>query len=227
MMTESHKASLGPASKILLAIAALLAALVLHEVAEFALAVARAELVVARATDATATGSNDAETHLGEAKSVAEALKKKNLFAPPPPKQNPVREVLGILGDEALINDKWYKAGDSVGDAKILAVGPTKVRVSWNGQEKEFSPLSSEGGGPGAPPGRTGGPPGAPPGRVGGPPGPPQNVQGGRMRVRSSGPPGMTPEEQAALRERFRNASPEEQAKLREQMRERVAPPGR
>jgi hypothetical protein len=34
-------------------------------------------------------------------------------------------------------------------------------------------------------------------------------------------------EEQAALRERFRNASPEERAKLREEMRMRSAPRGR
>jgi hypothetical protein len=146
---------------------------------------------------------------------VAEALKKKNLFVPPPPEQNPVREVLGILGDEALINDKWYKAGDSVGDAKILAIEPTKVRVSWKGQEKEFSPLGSEGGGPGG---------GGPPSRRGGPP---QNARGARARVRSQGPPDMSPEEQAALRERFRNASPEERAKLQEEMRERFAPRGR
>jgi len=31
---------------------------------------------------------------------------------------------MGIFGDEALINGKWYKAGDKVADAKILAVNP-------------------------------------------------------------------------------------------------------
>ena len=53
--------------------------------------------------------------------------------------------MLGILGHEALINGKWYKVGDSVGEAKIVAIEPTKVRIAWNGQEKEFSPIGSSG----------------------------------------------------------------------------------
>jgi len=215
MMTELRKSKVAPASKILLAIAALLGALVLYQGAEFSLAVARAELAVARATEAGPTDANGLEAHQAQAKSVVEALKKKNLFVPPPPPQNPVREVLGILGNEALINDKWYKAGDSVGDAKILAVEPTKIRVLWQGQEQELSPLGSEGGGPGG---------GPPPGVRGGPPGSPPNVRAARMRARSAGPPDMSREERAALRERFRNASPEERAKLQAEMRERPAP---
>lgn len=211
MMTDSHKPTTTPMSRVLLATAALLAAFALYRVAEFSVAATHAELAVARATDSTAAGPNDVETHLAQAKSVAEALKKKNLFAPPPPKQNPIREVLGILGNEALINDKWYKAGDSVGDAKILAVEPTKIKVSWNGQETELAPLGSTGQGPG------GGPPS---GGRGGPPMPP-NARGAPGRGRRARSPGPMTEEQAALSERFRNASPEERAKLREEMRAR------
>ena len=70
--------------------------------------------------------------------------------------------MIGILGREALIGDKWYKVGDSVGDAKIVAIEPTKVKVVWDGQEKEFSPIGSSGGGDRR--GGPGGPSGALPG---------------------------------------------------------------
>ncbi len=30
-----------------------------------------------------------------------------------------------------------------LGDAKIVAIEPTKVRVAWDGQEKEFSPIGA------------------------------------------------------------------------------------
>ena len=213
MRMELQKNKNTPSAMVLFAVAALLGALVLYEVAEFFMTTANAELAVARATGATTAAPNDIEVHLARTKSVADALKKNNLFAPPAPKQNPVAEVMGILGSEALINGKWYKAGDKVADAEILTVGPTKVKVSWNGQEKEFAPMASEGGGrPGGPPGSTR------PSRPGrnGPPGPPRAGAEGPGRRRSGGP-----EEQAKLREQFRNASPQERQKLREAMQVR------
>lgn len=217
MIMESHKLNAASSAKILLAVAALLGAFVLYQVAEFSLAIARAEVAVARATGPVSAEPNNVEAQLAQVKAMAEALKKKNLFVPPAPKENPIKAVLGILGNEALINNKWYKAGDSVGEAKILAVGPTKIRVSWNGQEKDFAPLGSEGGG------SEGGPPSGRRGR----PGPARNAAGGPGQPPPGGPQSMTAEEQAALRDRFRNASREERAKLQEEMRERLAAPRR
>jgi hypothetical protein len=216
MRIETHQSKSTSVAMILVAVAVLLGALVLYEVAGFFMTTAHAELAVARAAGGDATEPNSIEERLAKGKSAAEALKKKNLFAPPAPKQNPVREVIGILGDEALINGKWYKAGASVGDAKILAVGPTTVKVSWNGQEKEFSPIGASGspggpGGPRPPSGPRGGPP-----RPGGPPA--QEPRPGR----ADGPPGVSPEERASFAEQMRNASPEERRKLIEEMRERA-----
>ena len=114
--------------------------------------------------------------------------------------------MIGILGREALIGDKWYKVGDSVGEAKIVAIEPTKVKVVWNGQEKEFSPIGSSGGDAGGRGERSG-----PPGRASGP-GP-----GAR-----SGPgmaAGASSADRDKLRQQFMNASPEEKQRLREQMR--------
>ena len=103
MRIEAHQSKSTSVAMILVAVAALLGALVLYEVAGFFMTTARAELAVARAAGGGAAEPNSIEGRLAKAKSVAEALKQKNLFAPPAPKQNPVREVSGILGDEALI----------------------------------------------------------------------------------------------------------------------------
>lgn len=74
----------------------------------------------------------------------ASKLKKKNLLDPPPPKKkNPISQVMAIMGNEALINDKWYKAGDKIGDAKITAVEATQIKVKWDGKETTIAPIAS------------------------------------------------------------------------------------
>ncbi|HUV65724.1 MAG TPA: hypothetical protein VMW24_17645 [Sedimentisphaerales bacterium] len=72
---------------------------------------------------------------------VAEQLKKNNLFSPPSPPRHPVTSVLGILGNEVLIAEKWYKAGDTIEDAEIISVEPTHIRVQWQGRETVFAPI--------------------------------------------------------------------------------------
>jgi hypothetical protein len=66
------------------------------------------------------------------------------LFAPPLPKKHPVSQVSGILGNEVLINSKWYKVGDKIGDAKIVAIESTLVKIEWEGKEKVFAPISAK-----------------------------------------------------------------------------------
>ncbi len=89
---------------------------------------------------------------LGQAKSVADAIKEKNLFIKTPPKEHPVKQVDGILGNEAFIGGKWYKAGDKVGEARIVEIGPTYVKVEWEGTEKNFAPIGAATSGPPSPP---------------------------------------------------------------------------
>jgi len=48
-----------------------------------------------------------------------------------------------ILGDEVLIQDKWYKVGQMVSDAKIVAVKPTQVSIEWDGKVKVFLPIDA------------------------------------------------------------------------------------
>ncbi|MEN6577389.1 MAG: hypothetical protein ABFD90_13685 [Phycisphaerales bacterium] len=201
----------------LLAVAALLGALILLQVAGFVTASTEARVLAAR-VDPNGQCVEDVSELLAPARTCAEELKKKNLFIMIPPKQHPVGEVLGILGDEALINGRWYKVGDSVEDAKILAIDPTKVRIAWDGQEKEFSPVESSGGGQGQPE-RSG------PARSGRRPGSadrPQMVVTG-SRGGPAGPVGVgrSPEEREKMRQQLRNMSPEERQRAREEMRQK------
>jgi hypothetical protein len=80
---------------------------------------------------------------LGTAKKTAEAIRQKNLFIKEPPKENPVKQVDGILGNEAFIAGKWYKAGAKVGDAKIIEIRPTFVKVEWDGKTTNFAPIGA------------------------------------------------------------------------------------
>jgi hypothetical protein len=143
-------------SVVLLGVSALLAVLILIKVGSFFAASARAERLVKKAIAQKNTDTKDIEKHLAKSKAIAEELKRENLFAPPPPKQNPIKEVWGIFGDEVLIKDKWYKVGDTVGDAKILAIGPTSVKIEWDGKEKVFAPIDAVVASPPGKPKRTG-----------------------------------------------------------------------
>jgi hypothetical protein len=214
---------LEPLARILLAVAVLLGALMFLKVAGFLVTSSKVTGAAARA-EAGATDANGLKESLAQARTSAEQLKQKNLFVKPAPKQHPVGEVLGILGDEALIGDKWYKVGDSVGDAKIVAIEPTKVRVAWDGQEKEFSPIGA--GGSGSPPGaraqRTA--PGSRPGRSGGA----QVVISGQRRgAPREGMGSMSPEERQRIREQWQSISPEERERRREELKQRFGGRGR
>jgi len=208
-----HRDKAKPLTKILCAVAVLLGALIFLKVAGFFASTSQARVLESQA-DAAQAGLDDLKKLSAETKAAAEALKKKNLFVLTTPKQFPVSDVLGIMGQEALINGKWYKVGDSVADARIAAIEPTKVKIVWNGQEKEFAPITSGGGGgrpdqPAAMGGRPG--PGGPPRMV---------VTGGR----GPGPmPGVSSQEMEKMREQWKNAAtPEERQRLREAARQRA-----
>lgn len=130
-------------SVVLLGVSVFLAVLILIKVGSFFAASARAEHLVEMAIAQNNTDAKDMEKYFAESKAIANELKRENLFAPPPPKQHPVKEVWGIFGDEVLIKDKWYKVGDMVGDAKIVAIGPTSIKIEWDGKEKAFAPIDA------------------------------------------------------------------------------------
>ena len=138
------------ASLILGAVAVLLGVLACAKVAAFYVARKRVEGIAASA--AKGAEPNDLQKYLEEARKAADALKEKNSFIKQPPRQHPVKQVDGILGAEALISGKWYKVGAKIGDAEILEIGPTEVKIEWDGKEKAFPPMAAAGSGPSRPP---------------------------------------------------------------------------
>ena len=132
-------------SVVLLGVSAFFAVLILVKVTSFFTASARAEGLVKKAIRQN-KADNDIDKYFTKYKEIANELKENNLFAPSPPKEHPVKEkdVTGILGDEVWIKGKAYKVGDMVGDAKIVAIGPTQVKIEWDGKEKSFLPINAE-----------------------------------------------------------------------------------
>lgn len=218
MDCDVTKPKIGPLAKILAAVTVLLAALILLELAGWREMTARADGQMGPAIDPNEARPQDPAPFVARRRSLAEELKNKNLFVLKPPKENPVKEVLGILGNEALINGKWYKAGDRVGDAQVVAVDPTQVRILWDGKEQAFAPIGATGSGAlGPAAGRSRPEPGGP--------GPGSAAR--RARPRPPGGPVMSAEEHAGLRDRWKTMSPEERQKFRDEMRERVKARGR
>lgn len=141
-------------ASVLLAVALLLASLTFAKVASYLTGSAQAGNL---ATILGAAGEpNEAvvKAHVEKNKEVVEALKTANLFVKPEPKQHPVKQVDGIFGNEILVGDKWYKVGDTIGDAKVIEIEATQAMIEWNGQTKSFAPMVAASKGPSQPSGR-------------------------------------------------------------------------
>jgi len=132
-------------SAVLLGVSAFFAVMILVRLAAFSAASAKAERLVGAAVAQGAADANAIEGCVAKAKDVAEDLKKKNLFSPPPAKKHPVKEVRGIAGNRVLIGDEWYGPGASIGDAKVVAIEPTYAKIEWEGRTKIFAPISAAG----------------------------------------------------------------------------------
>lgn len=132
---------------VLLGASAVFAVLILVKTAGFFAQSAWAEGLVRRAIaqDGSPGAPGQVTEAIAKSTVLADGLKKANLFSPPEARQHPVASVMGILGDEVLIADNWYKAGDMVQDARIVSVEATVVRIKWDGKEKIFSPLDATG----------------------------------------------------------------------------------
>lgn len=205
-------------SIVLLGFSAFFAILILVKVTSFFTASARAENLIKKAVGQN-NKDNNIDKYFTKYKEIADELKKNNLFAPPPPKEHPVKEkdVIGILGDEVWIKGKAYKVGDMVQDAKIIAIGPTQVKIEWDGKEKIFLPINAEDSQP---------PDGAEPRQAMASRG---QTQEGRAQMVTVGPqaePMPTRgdmEGPGGMRGRFQDMSEAERERFRAEMRERRA----
>ena len=215
-----EKKELAPVA--LLVVSAVLAILATARVVGFFVAAARAETVVKNAVELNNADTGETEEAFAKSREIADELKRVNLFAPPPPKEHPVKTVPAILGDTALINGRWCKVGDTVGGAKILAIGPTEVKIEWEGSEKTFLPINTEGSEDGGRPtsGRT-------VARAGGPGGERADSVVIRSQAEGSGPGGRGPMGGGpgggfgGFRDRFSNMSEADRDRFRAEMEER------
>jgi len=123
----------------LLAAAVLLGALAFAKTASLV----RAQRVIAQVESLGRQDPNDLQASVRKAKESADALKKNNLFVKQRPKEHPVKQVDGILGNEVLIGNKWYTVGGKIGDAEIVAIAPTEVTIAWDGRKKTFAPIAA------------------------------------------------------------------------------------
>ena len=195
---------------ILLTIAVLSGVLILAKAIGFFISSARAERIVKQATAWSKSDPNVVENQVARFKLIAEDLKEKNLFWPSI-KEHPVKAVLGIFGDEAYIDGKWYKAGDMVRDAKIVAIDAASVTTEWEGEKKVFCPIDADG------PPTQGGPKSRP-----GIPAPKRAAAAGgradRVIIRSEAPPMRSQEGKSTGMRSGPNLSGEDRAKIREEM---------
>lgn len=129
---------------VLLAIAVLSGVVTVTKVTGFFIALTRAEGIVKQAVAQSESDPNVMKNLTAKENLLVDELKKNNPFSPPPPKENPAKAVLGIFGDEAYINGKWYKVGAKVGDAKIVAINATSVTTEWDGKKEVFHPIDTE-----------------------------------------------------------------------------------
>lgn len=126
---------------LLVAIAVLLGASAFAKVAAFRGERGRMQAVPRAAR--TTYDPNSLKGCLEQARQTADTIKRKNLFIKERPKEHPIKQVDGILGNEAFVAGKWYKAGDKVGEAKIVEIRPTYVKVEWEGKTTNLAPIGA------------------------------------------------------------------------------------
>ncbi len=203
-------------SRLLLLVSVILGVLILFKVTGFFTVSARAERLVANAVAQSKADPNDAEKHFVKERKTADELKKKNLFVPPSPKQEPIKKVSAILGDEVLVDGKWYKVGDRIGDANVVAIEATCARFEWNGKEIVKYPMDLK-----PSPAKK-----KPIAKA-----PPKKAEERPQPVVEVGPrprgPGDRMSRGRGMRRMFENMSEEEREAFRARMRERAGQPGR
>ena len=130
----------------LFAFSLLLAALSFLRVAMFVGTTTEARLLARRIAPQVQSTASQIQEKAVDSQALVAGLKKRSLFTPPPSREHPVKDVSGILGNEAFIGDRWYRCHDKIGEATVAYIGPTEVRIEWDGQEKTFAPI--QGGSP-------------------------------------------------------------------------------
>jgi hypothetical protein len=130
----------------LFAFSLLLTALIFLRVVTFVGTTTEMRLLTRRITASIQPTASPIQEKAVDSRALVAGPKKRNLFTPPPSREHPVKDVAGILGNEVFIGGRWYRCHDKIGEATIVYIGPTEVRIEWDGNEKTFAPI--QGGSP-------------------------------------------------------------------------------
>lgn len=216
---------------VLVGLAAVFGLVALADAVGYGVRAARLGGVLETAEKKTSPDEEKVKEQLSQYRSVADELKKRNVFCAPPgkPKQ-PV--CTGIFADMAILDGKPYTIGDEVSGAKILGMGGNYVLVEWEGEEVKLEPFATNNVQEGS--SRSSGSRGSrgddrrgsdrdrsrfEGGRGPGGGGPPE----GRFRFQ---PSQEQMDRMREMRDRFMNASPEERERMREEFRRRMSEGG-
>jgi hypothetical protein len=172
---------------------------------------ARVESIVKQAVTQSNSEPNVEKILIAKSNPLVDELKNNNLFSLPPPRENPAKAVLGIFGDEAYINGKWYKVGAKVGDVKIVAIDATSVTTEWDGKKEVFHPIDA--GGSSAPSSPRSGPE-----RPAPRPGATEVKRADMIVIQAEAPPSRSPKEGRPGMRSERQLSDLETAKMKEKM---------
>jgi len=74
------------------------------------------------------------QRYLAKYQQSADQLVRQNMFVPPPSGPEPPGDCLAILGDEARFGDRWIKVDDTIGEARVLEIGPMAVTLLFDGK---------------------------------------------------------------------------------------------
>ncbi len=119
-------------SFVLFCVGAVLVFTVFVKLADFFVSSAKAEGLIKKAFEQEQESKQSANIDqlCAPSQNIANDLKKRNIFAiGMAQKENPVKNVSGIFGSEVLINGRWYKLGEKVEDAQIVAIEASQVKI--------------------------------------------------------------------------------------------------
>lgn len=134
-------------SKLMLFFSLTVAAVSAAKVADYKMSSGNVNEQIEKAVKAFQQDDESKKDLIAKYTETVDGLKKKSLFTPPVAKKsNPIKSVTSILGKETQVNgsDKWYKAGDKIGDATIIAIEATQIKVEWNGKESTLAPIAAK-----------------------------------------------------------------------------------
>ena len=124
-------------------IAAVFLMMAILKIADYTISVVKVNSLSDKALARHESGRKDTDKYFAASKKLASELKQKNLFLPPKSNGSPINVISGILGNEVLIGDKWYKQGDKIADVQIIEISACMVTVKWKDKELKLSPMMS------------------------------------------------------------------------------------